>query len=424
MAPRTLRLTSLFSVGPVMLLIAAWLTSAAANAGQTVITYATWGGPGEIAMWERDIAAFEQDNPDIKVNLLISAWNQYWERAPFYLSGEVEVDVMQIGGQHLPTYAAQNLLLPLDKYVEGGILDLEPYFPSVLEGARYNGTLFGFPDTFSPYVLYFNIDKFRDYGLEHPYNLYLRDAWTWDAFEQIANQLTLDTNGDGQIDQWGHGIFSLVDNYIVQAMILSNGGPIYDPNFEQILFNDPKSHAALEWLAKVGQGRGDWNGWYTGRVAMMAGWPSSQRLFPGRVGFEVGVAPLPRPADGQHASVMTTNIMSIPRVSQHPDAAMRFINYMVGSEVQTRRIADSFIVSTQIDVALETLRDEQLIAQFNSVIADIADATLPWAVPPVTWEQVNAVIDAEFQKVDRGEQPVASAVERISDVVNMLLGED
>lgn len=98
MAPRTLRLTSLFSVGPVMLLIAAWLTSAAANAGQTVITYATWGGPGEIAMWERDIAAFEQDNPDIKVNLLISAWNQYWERAPFYLSGEVEVDVMQIGG--------------------------------------------------------------------------------------------------------------------------------------------------------------------------------------------------------------------------------------------------------------------------------------------------------------------------------------
>ncbi len=416
-------LNSSFIAKVVIVLLASFVAATGAYASQVVVNFATWGSPQAIEVWMRDIEAFERENPDIKINPIFSSWDQYWERVPFYLSGDIEVDVIRIGGQHLPTYAQQGFLLPLTPYAESGELELDVFFPAVLEGTVYNGTLYGLPDHFSPYVLYFNIGLFEEFGLENPYELYQRDAWTWEALEDLVRKLTIDLDGDGRNDLWAHAVFSVTDPYVRQAMILSNGGQIFNDDYTKYLLNEPQSIEALTWLAEMGRERGDWNGWYNGQVAMIASWPSRQNEFPGRIDFEFGVAPLPRPEDGQHATVMTTNILSILKQSKNPDAAMRFINYIVGEDVQTRRISDNYIVSARIDVALETLRDGRLPAKYNSVIADITEFTYPWAVPPIHYERVNNLVATELAKVDRGEEAVESAALRITEMVNAILAE-
>ena len=54
----------------------------------------------------------------------------------------------------------------------------------------------------------YNPKLFSLYGLETPLEIYTRnpDEWTWDKMLQLAKELTDDTDGDGQIDQWGVGI--------------------------------------------------------------------------------------------------------------------------------------------------------------------------------------------------------------------------
>ena len=46
--------------------------------------------------------------------------------------------------------------------------------------------------------MYYNKDMFDKYKLPYP-----DETWDWDKYLEVAKKLTLDTNGDGQIDQWG-----------------------------------------------------------------------------------------------------------------------------------------------------------------------------------------------------------------------------
>jgi len=55
------------------------------------------------------------------------------------------------------------------------------------------------------YPLAFNIQMLEANNLEDPRELYKRGEWTWDKFIEYCRILTQDTDGDGQIDQYGFG---------------------------------------------------------------------------------------------------------------------------------------------------------------------------------------------------------------------------
>ena len=54
------------------------------------------------------------------------------------------------------------------------------------------------------YPLGFNMQLLEEYNLEDPRELYKRGEWTWDKFIEYCQTLTQDTDGDGQIDQYGY----------------------------------------------------------------------------------------------------------------------------------------------------------------------------------------------------------------------------
>lgn len=69
----------------------------------------------------------------------------------------------------------------------------------------------------------FNVQLLEEYRLEDPRDLWNRGEWTWDKFVEYAEILTQDTDGDGEIDQYGFGGFY---PDLFEAMMLSNGASI------------------------------------------------------------------------------------------------------------------------------------------------------------------------------------------------------
>ncbi len=73
------------------------------------------------------------------------------------------------------------------------------------------------------YPLAFNEQMLADANLEDPRDLWERGEWTWDKFIEYCQALTKDTDGDGQVDQYGYCGFA-TDTF--GQLMMSNGATI------------------------------------------------------------------------------------------------------------------------------------------------------------------------------------------------------
>ena len=75
----------------------------------------------------------------------------------------------------------------------------------------------------STYPLAFNMQMLEDNNLVDPRELWERGEWTWDKFIEYCQILTQDTDGDGQIDQYGYCGYS---QETFEQLMMSNGANI------------------------------------------------------------------------------------------------------------------------------------------------------------------------------------------------------
>ena len=109
--------------------------------------------------------------------------------------------------------------------------------------------------------LYFNKKILSDAGVDPDsiYDMQANDTWTWEAFENILQQVQQDTDNDGTIDIWGLG---LNEGVMVTAAVFSNGGKYVgvdaDGNYTYE-FESQNTLDALEWVRDMFN-KYDWNG--------------------------------------------------------------------------------------------------------------------------------------------------------------------
>lgn len=167
------------------------------GSGTTEISFIHWGGDGTFKeCYEERIAAFEEANPDIKVKVTTIA-DKYETKLQTMIAGKQAPDVMQVAENGMG-FASKGAFIDLSEKVEEAGIDTEANWGNVTEQYTYDGQLFGVPDRGGCTVIYYNKDLFDDANLEYP-----SEEWTWDDFYTAAEALTKDTDGDGEIDQWG-----------------------------------------------------------------------------------------------------------------------------------------------------------------------------------------------------------------------------
>ena len=155
-------------------------SSSSADGGTVTLNYAIWDQTQQPAM-QKIIAAFEKQNPDIKVNIQLTPYADYFTKLQTAASGGSAPDVFWMNGPNFQLYAANGQLMPLSSL---GVKSSD-YPSSMVSLYTYDNTLYGIPKDFDTVGLWYNKSIFDAAGVAYP-----NANWTWADFQAAAAKLT------------------------------------------------------------------------------------------------------------------------------------------------------------------------------------------------------------------------------------------
>lgn len=203
--------------------------------GKTTIKFATYSaGPDHLEDMDQMIAEFEKQNPDIKVDVEVIGYDDYFTKLQTQASSKTLPDVFEMNYENFNTYAGNGVLLDLTEQAEKD----EEFSPDMLTGNSYeyfqrDGKLYGLTEKVSDVVLYYNKDMFDAAGLEYP-----QADWTWDDLLSAAQTLTKDGV---------YGFYAPVTYNELYKVVAQNGGALFDEEGTPTI--DSKENVeALQWM--------------------------------------------------------------------------------------------------------------------------------------------------------------------------------
>jgi multiple sugar transport system substrate-binding protein len=170
----------------------------------------------------------------------------YYTKLQTTIAGGTGADFMWLSQEYVAGYASRGALLDLTgplAAVDSPTADLETYFPDVVAPAKYQDKVYGLPWIAQPVVLYYNPALFEEAGIDPP-----DDSWDWTKFRETAVELTKDTDGDGQVDQYG---FSANGWPPIQQFIWQAGGDIITDDLASSPIDSPEAMEAEEFYASL-----------------------------------------------------------------------------------------------------------------------------------------------------------------------------
>ncbi|NCC42135.1 MAG: sugar ABC transporter substrate-binding protein, partial [Clostridia bacterium] len=115
-----------------------------------------------------------------------------------------------------------------------------------LNSYRYDGTqtgsgdIYALPKDASVFAYAYNKDIFDEAGIDYPDP---ENPYTYDEFVEVCTQLTKDTDGDGEIDQWGCGT---ADQFMMYQYIWSNGASFLSDDHKTVTIDTPEFKEAVQ----------------------------------------------------------------------------------------------------------------------------------------------------------------------------------
>lgn len=145
-------------------------------------------------------------------------------------------------------FKLNDLIEPLDPLLaaEGSNKDafLADFWPALHANATVDGKLYAIPFQNSTPLLYYNVDAFKEAGLDPK-----RPPQNWAEFAAYAEKLTK-KNG-GNVERWGVMIPSSYDycGWLVSSLTMSNGGLYYNPTYGgEVYYDAPSTLGAVRFL--------------------------------------------------------------------------------------------------------------------------------------------------------------------------------
>ncbi len=401
------------------------------------LTVTVWVGQTDLEALEELADVFEGANPNIAIEYLNIPDTGDFGRNTVQqmIAGGTPPDVMILNTGQFETFAARGVLLALDDLVERDGVDLGIYFPEAISGSSFDGVLYGMPRDISNHLVYLNVEMFEAAGVDLP------DAdWTWDDYRSIAQALTMDTDGDGTIDQWGTSIINAV--WAWGGFVWSNGGEILSDDRKECLLTQAATVEALEYYygllteaeASIPPGslpQTPWQGdqFINGMIGMgtFGPWwrPPLVEIDP----FEWTLRPYPHSPSGDQPTVaLYTDQWAISAATGHPEEAWTFVHYLTSPEGQ--QVWAEIFGSRSIPPIIEVATSDRYLnyggdmhRADNELVLEVVGSTNP---PPTNFSNgaaVENVWNEEFELVMIGQKSVGEATEAICARVAPLLAE-
>ncbi len=132
-----------------------------------VLRFWAMGREGEVAT--RLLAAFERENPGLRVRVEQLPWSAAHEKLLTAFAGDATPDLAQMGNTWLPEFVALDALEPLDASIrESSQVDLADYHPGVVDTNVVDGRHYGVPWYVDTRVLFYRRDLLAQAGWAAP----------------------------------------------------------------------------------------------------------------------------------------------------------------------------------------------------------------------------------------------------------------
>ena len=248
------------------------------------------------AQYEKD---FEAANEGIDLKVDGVSWNDIYTVVNTRIANNDAPDILNI--DVFADYQADDLLLPAKDYVSE-----ETYakmYPSFLEQSVVDGTVWAVPDLASARALYYNVDIFKEVGVEVP--------TTWDELTDVCKKIA--DHYKGEVYPWGVDMTTDEGQAAFAYYTWNNGGGFVDADGNWTL-NSEENVEAIQYaidLVKNGytntdpatQTRYDLQDLFgAGKLAMVIG-PNSIPTYVSDKGMSVNYAVASIPTNDGNPSV-------------------------------------------------------------------------------------------------------------------------
>ena len=156
----------------------------------TRLTYAIWDKNQEPGM--RAIAdAFKAKNPNIKVKVEVTNWDQYWTKLEAAATGGALPDVFWMHSNNFVKYASSGMLMDItDKIKDSKDVNLNNFPKGLVDATIQDGKTYGLPKDYDTIGLWYNKAMFDEAKIAYP------DAtWDWKKLQEVAKKLTNTSKG-------------------------------------------------------------------------------------------------------------------------------------------------------------------------------------------------------------------------------------
>ena len=364
---------------------------------------------------EELVAEFEAQNPEIKIELIDLNWANGHDKITVAFATEASADIIELGSDWVPEYAAKDLLYDLSEASLG-------YQDSLLgwEAAFIDGKIYGFPWMLGTRVMFYNKNLMTRAGLDPK-----QPPADWDHLYDYCEAV----NKLGEpIYGWGSNSyekFRLYKKFL--PFLWSNHGMVLNAD-EQCALTSPEALYALQFyikLSDIGYMESQRNlddKFLAGELGFIISGDWLLRMMKANPpDFEVGACLIPPPNSGsQTASFLGGEFLTVNKDSKKKAEAVKFIQYLVSKtpDLKFNRAAGS-ITPSNIEASREILKNAGPLAM---VFLQQINYSHPSPVHP-KWVQIQFVLEDAVQKAIYHKGEVDDILKDACNQIEQILNE-
>ena len=407
-------------------LVGAFSLTACSDAGSGgddgSLTFMFRGGPDEKAAYQAAIDKFTEDT-GVKVEVIVTDADQYATKLQAAVAGNNVPDVFYIEQANLQSYVASGVLMDITDQVDELGVDLDNIWQYGVDSYRFDGELqgtpdgrlYGLPKDVGPFAFGYNRTMLEAAGIPLP------DPdvpLTWEQYVDICKKLTVDTDGDGAVDQWGTGPNV---TWNLQSLVWSNGADFVNEDRTQVTVDTPEFAEALQEFADlttvdgVTPSAGDaatldtYQRWMAGEIGFFPVGPWDVSVY-NELDFDYDLIPWPTLGEDGTGSWIGSLGIGVSGTTDMPDEAVELVTYLSADAEAQQTLVDANIqVPNLIDMAEEWAAapdaEPANRKEFLDIVQDYGRAmpaafTYGAAWYDELWTNIQPVLDGEQTAAD------------------------
>jgi multiple sugar transport system substrate-binding protein len=303
---------------------------------KVTLSLAFWGSDERAALYTEAISAFNEEYPNITVNLSYLGFPEFWEKRQTEAAGGGLPDVMQFDYTYLRQYSDNGLLLDLEPYL-GEIISTDGLSESVLGIGVVNDTTTALPIGTNAWALFTNPKLLAEVGVEE------FAGGDWDDYNEWVAEVTDAAEAKG-IPVWGgQDPTGRIQNFEIQRR--AAGEDLFtedgEPNFseEDLAAFWEQSADAREAGAFVSEQKKDevfpLGPFESAFTLSELSWDNFGTAYLGNLGAdytEVGLLEPPVTEEGAEDLFLKPSMLhAISAKSDHPEAAATLVDFLINA---------------------------------------------------------------------------------------------